>query len=71
MKKYYTRACNFFYGSNSKYLVKKKIISYLYVVVNLYHLIKLKFFTEKKKVNSKIIDIKNIKKLSKDIKKNI
>ena len=24
MKKYYTRACNFFYGPNSKRLVKKK-----------------------------------------------
>ena len=24
MKKYYTRACNFFYGSNSKKLVKSK-----------------------------------------------
>ena len=25
MKKYYTRACNFFYGVNSKELVRKKI----------------------------------------------
>ena len=25
MKKYYTRACNFFYGSNSKKLIKKKL----------------------------------------------
>ena len=25
MKKYYTRACNFFYGSNSSEKVKKKI----------------------------------------------
>ena len=24
MKKYYTRVCNFYYGSNSKSLVKKK-----------------------------------------------
>ena len=25
MKKYYTRACNFFYGSESKRLIKKKL----------------------------------------------
>ena len=25
MKKYYTRACNFFYGSTSKKLIKKKL----------------------------------------------
>ena len=25
MKKYYTRACNFFYGSYSKKLIKKKL----------------------------------------------
>ena len=77
MKKYYTRACNFFYGSNSKKLVKKKL-PYLYVVINQYHLTKLKFLSKrKKKVNSKIINIKNIhklpleekKKISKDIKK--
>ena len=25
MKKYYTRACNFYYGSNSKEKIKKKL----------------------------------------------
>ena len=69
MKKYYTRACNFFYGSQSKKLVKKKInlplcgdtsISFNQIEI---------FIRDKKKVKSKIIDIKNIHKLSKAIKK--
>ena len=25
MKKYYTRACNFYYGTNAKFLIKKKL----------------------------------------------
>ena len=25
MKKYYTRACNFFYGNNSKHKIRKKL----------------------------------------------
>ncbi len=77
MKKYYTRACNFFYGSNSRNLVKKKLtlplcgdnsISFNQVEI---------FIRNKKKVDSKIISIKKLKKLplivrkkiSKDIKK--
>ena len=77
MKKYYTRACNFFYGSNSKHLVEKKLtlplcghksISFDQIEI---------FVRDKKKINSKIINIKSIKKLplhlrkkiSKDIKK--
>ena len=71
MKKYYTRACNFFYGSHSKKLVKKKI-TYLYVATTQYHSIKLKFLQKKKKkVKSKIIDIKNIKKLPHLYKKKV
>ena len=71
MKKYYTRACNFFYGSESKYLVKKKInlplcgdakISFNKLEI---------FIKDKKKVKSKIIDIKNINELPLDIKKKI
>jgi len=71
MKKYYTRACNFFYGSNSKKLIKKKItlplcgdplISFNKIEI----LIK-----EKKNVKSKIIDIKSIKKLPQLIRKKI
>ena len=77
MKKYYTRPCNFFYGSHSKQLIKKKItlplcgdssISFNQIEI---------FTKDKKKVKSKIIDIKNIKnqpiiiknKILKDIKK--
>ena len=72
MKKYYTRACNFFYGSNSKKLVKKKLalplcgdssISFNQIEI---------FIKKKKKVNSKIINIKNINKLpSKNNKKKV
>ena len=71
MRKYYTRACNFFYGSNSKKLVKKKLtlplcgedsISFNQIEI---------FIRDKRKVNSKIIDIKNINKLPLVIKKKI
>ena len=77
MKKYYTRACNFFYGSNSKKLVKKRFtlplcgdrsISFDQIEI---------LSRENNKINSKIINIKNIhklpleekKKISKDLKK--
>ena len=77
MTKYYTRACNFFYGSNSKKLVKKRFtlplcgdrsISFDQIEI---------FSRENNKINSKIINIKNIhklpleekKKISKDLKK--
>tara|TARA_B100000963_G_scaffold218524_1_gene190544 strand:+ start:1548 stop:2606 length:1059 start_codon:yes stop_codon:yes gene_type:complete len=71
MKKYYTRACNFFYGSNSKILVKKKStlplcgdnsISFNQIEI---------FIKDKKKVTSKIIDITNINKLPSSIKKKV
>ena len=63
MKKYYTRACNFFYGSNSKKLIKKKLtlplggdnsISFNQIEI---------FIRQKNNIKSKIIKIKNIKKL--------
>jgi len=77
MKKYYTRACNFFYGLNSKKLIKNKLalplcgnkaISFNQIEI---------FIRNKKKIKSKIINIKNINKLplliknkvSQDIKK--
>ena len=69
MKKYYTRACNFFYGSYSKKLIKKKLtlplcgdnsISFNQIEI---------FIKEKNKVKSKILDIKNINKLPISIKK--
>ncbi|MDC0943234.1 dihydropteroate synthase [Pelagibacteraceae bacterium] len=71
MRKYYTRACNFFYGSTSKQLIKKKLalplcgnslISFNQIEI---------LIREKKKVKSKIIDIKNIKKLPIAIKNNV
>ena len=71
MKKYYTRACNFFYGSNSKKLVKNKFslplcgdssISFNHIEI---------FTRDKKKVNSRIINIKDINKLPSDLKKKI
>ena len=69
MKKYYTRACNFFYGSLSKKLVKKKStlplcgkssISFKEIEV---------FTRNKNNVKSTVVDIKNIKKLPLIIKK--
>ena len=77
MKKYYTRACNFFYGLNSKKLIKNKLalplcgnksISFNQIEI---------FIRNKKKIKSKIINVKNINKLplfvknkvSQDIKK--
>ena len=71
MKKYYTRACNFFYGSDSRILIKKKLsfplcgnssISFNQIEV---------FTREKKNVKTKIIDIKNIKKLPKVIRNKV
>ena len=69
MKKYYTRACNFFYGNHSKFLIKKKkalplcgnsLISFNQIEI---------FTRYKKKIHFKVINIKNIKKLSPSIKK--
>ncbi len=71
MIKYYTRACNFFYGSISKNLVKNKItlplcgdssISFNQIEI---------FIKNKKKISSKILYIKNIKKLPNTIKKKV
>ena len=64
MIKYYTRACNFFYGSESKKLVKKNFslpiggdnrISFNQIEL---------FSRNKKKVKSKIYNIKDIRNLS-------
>ena len=71
MKKYYTRACNFFYGTHSKKLVKNKSslplcgdnsISFNQIEI---------FSKDKKKINSKVLNIKNINKLSKNIRKKV
>ena len=71
MKKYYTRACNFFYGSISKKLIKKKLSLPLCGDTSIsFNQIEI-FTRDKKKVISKIIDIKNINKLPLVIKKKI
>ena len=65
MTKYYTRACNFFYGYNSKALVKKKLALPLSGDHSIsFNQIEL-FSRKKRKIKSKIVDLKNIKKLQK------
>ncbi len=64
MNKYYTRSCNFYYGSISKENIKKK----LSIPLNGNNLIsfdKVEIISRKK---SKIINIKDINKLSKSLK---
>ena len=71
MKKYYTRSCNFFYGSISKKLIKKKLSLPLCGDTSIsFNQIEI-LTRDKKKVNSKIIDIKNINKLPLGIRKKI
>ena len=71
MKKYYTRACNFFYGQRSEQLIKKKLtlplcgnnsISFNQIEI---------FIRDKKKVKSKTININRINKLNLSLKKKI
>ena len=71
MKKYYTRACNFFYGQRSQELIKKKLtlplcgnnsISFNQIEI---------FIRDKKRVKSKTINIKKINKLDHSLKKKI
>ena len=68
MRKYYTRACNFFYGSNSRKLVKKKLtlplcgdnlISFNQIEI---------FIRNKKNVKSKTVYLKDVQKLPKAVK---
>ncbi len=71
MKKYYTRACNFFYGSDSIRLIKKKITLPLCGENSIsFNKIEI-FIRDKKKVESKIIELKDVKKLSARIQKKI
>jgi len=71
MIKYYTRACNFFYGQDSRKLVKKKLALPLCNDRSIsFNQIEL-FFRNKKIVKNKIVDLKNIKRLPKKIKKKV
>ena len=71
MKKYYTRACNFFYGNTSKKLVKKKLSIPLCGNSNIsFDKIEI-FLRKKKKISSRIVEIKKINSLPFLIKKKI
>ena len=69
MIKYYTRACNFYYGNQAKILIKKKHALPLCGDKNL-AFDSVEIYTRKNnRISSKIILIKKIKKLSKSQKK--
>ena len=71
MKKYYTRACNFYYGINAKLLIKKKLALPLCGNKNI-AFDKIEVITRKNnKVLSKINNIKKIEALSVSSKKKI
>ena len=71
MIKYYTRACNFFYGQDSRQLVKKKLTLPL-CNDSLISFNRIELFSRNKKiVKNKIVDLKNIKKLPKKIKEKV
>jgi len=68
MRRYYTRACNFYYGTNAKNLIKKKLALPLCGNKNI-AFDTIEVLSRNKK--TKIINIKNIKKLTSQIKKTI
>ena len=68
MKKYYTRACNFYYGTNAKNLIKKKLAFSLCGNKNI-AFDNIEILSRDKP--TKLINIKNIKKLPNEIKKSI
>ena len=71
MIKYYTRACNFFYGSKSKILIKKKLALPLCGEKSIsFNQIEI-LSKNKKKISSKILNIKKIKKLPLVLKKKV
>ena len=71
MQKYYTRACNFYYGKISRNLIKKKL-AFPLCGNNQIAFDKIEIFIRnKKKITSKIISIKNISKQRKNIRKKI
>ena len=71
MKKYYTRACNFYYGNLSKDLIKKKLALPL-CGSNKIAFDKVEIFTRNnRKISSKILGIKKINSLSLPVKNKI
>ena len=71
MTKYYTRACNFYYGINAKLLIKKKLALPLCGNKNI-AFDKVEIIARKKnKVLSKVINIKKIETLSSFSKKKV
>ena len=71
MTKYYTRACNFYYGINAKLLIKKRLALPLCGNKNI-AFDKIEVITRKNsKVLSKIINIKKIENLSVSLKKKV
>ncbi|MDC3127486.1 dihydropteroate synthase [Candidatus Pelagibacter bacterium] len=71
MKKYYTRACNFYYGNNAHLLIKKKLALPLCGNKNI-AFDKIEIFTRiKNKTSSKIINLKKINTLSRPLKKKV
>ena len=69
MNKYYTRACNFYYGYFSKKLVKKKLSLPLCGNHNI-SFDKVEIFSRgKRKIISKIVNLNQIKFLPNTIKK--
>ena len=71
MIKYYTRACNFFYGNQARKFIKNKTALPL-CGSNRIAFNSLEIFTRRKKdIKSKYINIKDIKLLNKDEKKKI
>ena len=71
MRKYYTRACNFFYGSNSRKFVKQKLSLPLCGDHSIsFNQIEL-FIRNKKSIKTKIINLKDLKNLPRLIRKKI
>ena len=71
MRKYYTRACNFYHGRIAEKLIKSKKALSLNGKKNLcFDNIEI-FIRDKNKVHSKLIHLRDIKKLSRGLKKTV
>ena len=68
MRRYYTRACNFYHGRIARNLIKKKLALPLCGNKEI-AFSEIEILSRKKKENSKFISIKSIKNLGKNLKK--